>query len=124
LVADQDGEVVGHIAFSRVTIELRPDLRGVGLGPMAVLPAIQKKGIGSQLIRHGLERCRDLGCDYVVVLGHAEYYPRFGFIPASRFGIKCSWDVPDDVFMAMELRPEALSGVSGLVSYEPEFSEV
>ena len=123
LVAENDGELVGHIAFSPVTIESRRDLRGVGLGPMAVMPAMQKQQIGSQLIRAGLARCSEIGCDFAVVLGHAHYYPRFGFVPASHFGIKCFWPVPDDVFMAMELRPGSLVGVSDLALYEPEFSE-
>jgi putative acetyltransferase len=124
LVAEEDAQIVGHIAFSPVIIETHPDLLGFGLGPMAVLPTLQKKGLGSQLVRAGLERCRELECDYGVVLGHSEYYPRFGFMPASRFRLKCSWEVPDNVFMAIELRPGALSDVSGLVSYEPELSKV
>ena len=124
LVAENDGELVGHIAFSPVTIESRRDLRGVGLAPMSVIPVMQKQGVGSQLVREGLARCREIGCNYAVVLGHAGYYPRFGFVPASRFGITCSWNVPDDVFMAMELRAGTLAGVTGLALYEPEFNEV
>ena len=124
LVAENDGELVGHIAFSPVTIESRRDLRGVGLAPMSVIPGMQKQGVGSQLVREDLARCREIGCDYAIVLGHADYYPRFGFTPAREFGITCSWNVPDDVFMALELRAGSLAGVNGLALYEPEFNEV
>jgi putative acetyltransferase len=125
LVAERDGRLVGHIAFSSVRIEPEaPGLSGAGLGPMAVVPDLQKSGIGSLLVREGLDRCRRLGIDGVVVLGHPRYYPRFGFAPASRFGLRCEWTVPDEVFMAMELRPGALAGISGLARYEPEFEDV
>jgi putative acetyltransferase len=88
---------------------------------MAVEPSTQRQGIGTMLVRAGLDRCRELQYDFAVVLGHAEYYPRFGFAPASRFALRCSWPVPDEVFMALELRAGALASVSGLVTYEPEF---
>lgn len=125
LVAVEDERVVGHIAFSSASIEPKaPGLSGAGLGPMAVLPEVQRTGIGSQLVREGLDRCKQIGLSFVVVLGHPQYYPRFGFAPASRFGIRCTWTVPDEVFMAMELRPGALAGIRGLARYEPEFEDV
>ncbi len=124
LVAESGDELVGHIAFSLVSMASCPERRGVALDPMAVLPAMQKRGIGSALVRAGLDRCRDLGYDYAVVVGHPEYYPRFGFVPADRFGLSCTWPVPEDVFMALELRPDALAGAGGLVTYEAEFDEV
>ena len=123
LVAEDGDRVVGHIAFSRVSITTTPKLRGVGLGPMAVDPGSQRQGIGSMLVRAGLDRCRDMGYDYAVVLGHPEYYPRFGFVPASQHGITCTWEVPEGVFMALELRPQGLAGSSGLAMYETEFNE-
>lgn len=123
LVAVDGDRIVGHIAFSRVGIAANPKLRGVGLGPMAVLPDVQRHGIGSELARAGLDRCRDLGYDFAVVVGHPEYYPRFGFVPASKYGITSIWEVPEGVFMALELRPEGLAGVSGLAMYEREFDE-
>jgi predicted N-acetyltransferase YhbS len=123
LVAESGGEIVGHIAFSPVQIASTPTLRGAGLGPMAVVPRLQGLGIGSALARAGLDRCRELDLDFVVVLGHLRYYPRFGFSPASRFGLTCVWPVPEGVFMALELRPHSLAGVSGLATYEPEFDE-
>ncbi len=75
-------------------------------------------------MRMGLDQCRDLGHDAVVVLGHAEYYPRFGFLPANRYGLLCEYEVPEDVFMALELRAGALLGIGGLVRYQPEFRDV
>jgi putative acetyltransferase len=123
LVAEEDGVLVGHIAFSAVRLESHPQVRGVGLGPMAVIPSMQRQEIGSDLVVTGLERCRTLGYHYVVVLGHPQYYPRFGFLSAQRYGITCSWEVPEGVFMVLELTPGALAGVSGLAQYEPEFNE-
>jgi len=75
------------------------------------------------MIVEALEMCRKAGHDCVVVLGHAEYYPRFGFVPASRFGLRCEFGVPDEVFMAIELRDGVLSEHKGLVRYQPEFNE-
>lgn len=124
LVADDNGVIVGHIMFSAVTLSGHPDLKVMGLGPMAVMPEHQRKGIGSALVRAGLEHCKRLGFVAVVVLGHAEYYPRFGFSPAARFGIRSEYDVPDDVFMAVELQPAALSGKTGTVKYHAAFASV
>jgi putative acetyltransferase len=122
LVADADGAIVGHILFSPVTIAARDDLAVMGLAPMAVLPSRQRAGIGSTLVRAGLDRCRALARRAVVVLGHPAFYPRFGFVPASRFALRCEYDVPDDVFMAMELQPDALKSAHGLVRFHPAFS--
>jgi putative acetyltransferase len=125
LVAEVEGLVVGHILFSPVEIEgLNSNATGVGLAPMAVLPTHQRSGLGSELVLAGLARCRELGELRIVVLGHPEYYPRFGFVPASTFGISSDYDVPDEVFMAQELEPGALDGVSGTVHYRPEFGEL
>ena len=96
----------------------------MGLGPMAVAPEHQRAGVGSALIRAGLDACRALDRSAVVVLGHATYYPRFGFVPASTFGLACEYDVPDEVFMALELVPCALSDVSGTTRYSPAFSDL
>jgi putative acetyltransferase len=124
LVADDGHAIVGHILFSPVTLLAHPELTVMGLAPMAVLPAHQRHGVGSALVRAGLERCAELGAGAVIVLGHATYYPRFGFAPASRFGIGCEYDVPDEVFMALEIRPGALAGKSGTIRYHAAFAEV
>lgn len=124
LVAEVGPKVVGHILFSPVEVEQANGKRVVGLAPMAVAPDHQRQGIGNQLVREGLARCRAAGIDGVVVLGHAEYYPPFGFVPAVRFGLRCEYDVPADVFMAIELTPGALRGVSGLVRYHAAFATV
>ena len=122
LVAVQDNEIVGHIAFSPVSIESEhTSFKAISLAPMAIQPAHQRKGIGSQLVRAGLEECRRIGHELVVVLGHPAYYPRFGFVPASTYGIKSEYDVPDEAFMVLELRQGAFSGRSGIVKYQPEF---
>lgn len=125
LVALSGDEVVGHICFSPVSIEFEGDsFAAMGLAPLAVLPDYQNKGIGSELVWAGLEACKLLGHKVVVVLGHSHYYPRFGFIPASRLGIRSEYDVADDVFMVTELAAGALGGRKGLVRYHPEFSKV
>jgi putative acetyltransferase len=89
---------------------------------MAVLPEHQRQGIGSQLVEAGNRRLRQAGCPCILVVGHADYYPRFGFRPAHTLGIQCQWEVPDDVFMVLVLDPAKMQGASGLANYRPEFS--
>lgn len=129
LVAETRLEPVGHILFTRVHIrddktEKDAGFEILGLGPMAVLPDHQWQGIGSLLVETGLALCKRRECPAVVVLGHPEYYPRFGFKPANRFKIKSEYDVADEVFMARELTAGALKGVKGTAHYHREFAGV
>jgi putative acetyltransferase len=124
LVAQDGGSIDGHILFSRVSLTGREPLPILGLAPLAVRPDRQRQGIGSQLVRAGLDAGRQTGAGAVVVVGHARFYPRFGFVPASRFGLTCEYDVPDEVFMALELVPGFFAGQGGLVQYHPAFAEL
>ncbi len=124
LVAMDAETVVGHIMFSPVSLSGHPDLDIMGLAPMAVAPEYQRKGIGSALVRAGLDRCKQLNFGAVVVLGHSKYYPGFGFSPSMRFGIGCEYEVPEEVFMALELLPGYLRGASGTIKYHAAFSNV
>ena len=125
LVAESDGRIVGHIFFSPVTIANDGrEVRGMGLAPMALEPGLQRRGIGSRLVEAGLETLRRQACPFVIVLGHPEYYPRFGFAPASEHGLACQWEgVPDEAFMAVILDEEAMAGVTGVARYRDEFDE-
>lgn len=124
LVAETEGAVVGHILFSPVSLAEQSHVNIMGLGPMAVLPQHQRQGIGSALVREGLQLCRQLGCHAVVVLGHAHYYPRFGFVSAAGYALRSEYDVPDDVFMVVELEAGALHGAAGLIRYDEAFASV
>ena len=119
------GRVAGHIAFSAATLEAYSVVFPVmALGPMAVRPDRQRRGIGSALVRAGLAALHQAGHDLVVVVGHPAFYPRFGFIPARPRGLLCEYPVPDEVFMVAELTPGALRGRRGLVRYAAEFAAV
>ncbi len=123
LVAEIENQLAGHILFSPVTIEgIESTPSGLGLAPLAVLPGFQRLGIGAGLVVAGIERLRTENCPWVAVLGHPTYYPKFGFVPASRYGLQCEYGVPDEVFMVLELAEGMLRGHSGTVKYQPEFS--
>jgi len=116
LVADAEGDLVGHILFTPVKLSGQDRLRLMGLAPMAVTPTRQGCGTGSALVTAGIAACRESGVNGLVVLGHPGYYPRFGFTAASRFGIDSEYDVPDDVFMAMELIAGVFKNRTGRIS--------
>jgi len=123
LIATHDDRIVGHILFAPVTISDAPEtVRAVGLAPMSVLPEYQNQGIGSRLVRDGLAACKEAGFDIVVVLGHIDYYPRFGFTPAADYGLENEYGATD-AFMALALREGALEGIGGLVRFAAEFRE-
>lgn len=124
LVYEDSGEVVGHIMFSPVVVDGLSEKLVMGLAPMAVLPERQRVGIGSKLVTAGLQECEKIGVCAVVVLGHIEYYPRFGFRPSSEYGFRSEYDVPSEAFMALELTPGALSGAHGLARYSDLFQEI
>jgi putative acetyltransferase len=122
LVSEDREAIVGHVMFSPVSLTGHPDIKIMGLGPVAVSPEHQHKGVGSALVTAGLEKCKALGFGAAIVLGHSTYYPRFGFIPSIRYGIRCEYDVPEDVFMVIELQPGFLQGATGIIKYHPAFN--
>jgi putative acetyltransferase len=125
MVATDNNQVVAHVLFTEAVVtEAHSQFRALGLGPMAVLPSYQRRGIGSRLLECALDKCREVDYDAVVVIGHPEFYPRFGFVPAKLKGIRCEFDVPDEAFMVLELREDTLAGRTGVVKYQPEFLEV
>ncbi|HUV79958.1 MAG TPA: N-acetyltransferase [Candidatus Bathyarchaeia archaeon] len=125
LVTVQNNRVVGHILFSPITIESpETSVDALALAPMAVVPDFQNKGIGTKLVKHGLEACKKLGYTIVIVVGHPEYYPRLGFKPAREYGIEAPFEVPDDAFLVCELFSGALKKVRGMVKYSPAFDSV
>lgn len=126
LVAVKDGEIIGHILFSRIFIETNEgEIPTIGLAPMAVKPEFQGIGIGLELVKAGLQACRELGYPHVFVLGHPNFYPKFGFVPSqSSFGIECPFPVGDPYFMAIELKNDSLKDIKGRVKYPPAFETV
>ena len=122
LVAEVEDTIVGHIAFSPVTIQAaKTELIGAGLAPVAVLPKWQRRGVGAQLIRAGLSASEAAGCGFIVVLGEPDYYRRFGFKKTSFWGVNNVYGV-DEPFMALELRPDSIQ--PGLALYAPEFANL
>jgi putative acetyltransferase len=123
LVAVDSDRLVGHILFSPVVIECEGwTISGMGLAPMAVLPEYQRRGIGTALVHAGVRALNERRCPFVIVLGHAGYYPRFGFERASRYAIRSQWEgVPDEAFMVLMLDKAAMQNVSGIARYRAEF---
>lgn len=124
LVAEIDNKIVGHILFTKINIESNKEsFESLALAPLSVLLDYQNKGIGKALMNYGLEVAKNLGYESVVVLGHENYYPKFGFKKASEFDIKPPFEVPDEAFMALELNENGLKNVSGVVKYSNAFFE-
>jgi putative acetyltransferase len=122
LVATDGDRVIGHIAFSPVTIgDENLSLKAVGLAPVAVLPEYQRQGIGSQLIEIGIEKCHKTGQNVIFVLGNPAFYSRFGFVAAATYGIRYEGDVPPEAFMVKELSPGILANSQGVAHYQLEF---
>lgn len=119
LVADSDGALHGHIGYSRLRIERDEGaLHCAALAPVSVLPAFQRKGTGGALIKAGNARCLDIGCTAIIVLGHADYYPRFGFSAEIAKSLSAPFAGPS--FMALEFQPGALKS-GGRVRYAKAF---
>lgn len=123
---DDPARIVGHILFSPVSVQgSGPSARGMGLGPMAVLPSAQRKGVGAQLVKEGVATLNEEGWPFVILVGHPDYYPRFGFEPASRYKLYGPWPgLPDEAFMVRVLDPVSMAGVSGKVHCRPEFGDL
>ena len=123
LVAEEGTQLIGHILLSPVSLTGQTHAIA-GLAPMAVLPEWQGKGVGSCLVTEGLKYCIEAGYIAVVVLGHPNYYQRFGFVPASSFNIKSEYKVPDEAFMLKELEPSALTEIQGVIKYHEAFEKI
>jgi len=120
LVAEEAGRIVGHILFTKIKIG---NETGLALAPLSVLPEYQKRGIGQALIIKGHEIATELGYKYSVVLGSERYYPKTGYIPAEKYGIKAPFEVPTENFMAYDLQGNS-DKLNGIVEYAKEFFEV
>jgi putative acetyltransferase len=123
LVAEIEQEIVGHAILTQVMLMPSvPGLRMLGLGPVAVRPPVRRRGIGSALVRQAIGTAEAEGWQAVVVLGEPQYFSRFGFVPAQRFGLATEFRAPADSFLVLELGRGTLDGVRGVVRYQPEFS--
>lgn len=124
LVAEVGSILVGHILLTRVKIiGEQNEFESLALAPMSVLPAYQKMGIGSKLIKHAHSKARDLGYKSIVLIGHETYYPKFGYRLAQNFNIRFPFDAPFENCMVLELVEHGLQHVHGIVEYPSEFME-
>lgn len=125
LIAEVDGRILGHALFSEVTVEQDTgECRALSLGPIAVFPDHQSRGIGTALMEAGHQRGREMGYPFVVLIGHPWYYPRFGYVPARQHGLETIWDAPDEVFMVCELQPGSLKHAAGRIRYPVPFQQL
>lgn len=124
LVAEVNDEIAGYILLTQILINSATEQHvALALAPVAVLPKYQNQGIGSLLINEAHKRAKKLGYKAVVVLGYEHYYPRFGYKRANNYNISLSFEVPPENVMALELFPDSLKGVNGIVVYDPCFYE-
>jgi len=125
LIAEMNNKIIGHIFFSSVKIEGHAEIiDGMGLAPMAVLPEYQKQGIGKMLVNEGISILKSQLIPYIIVLGHEDYYPRFGFEIASKYGLQSQWDeVPDEAFMILVFNHDMMKNVRGIAKYREEWNE-
>lgn len=124
MVAEIEGEVVGHILLTKIKIKNElTEFDSLALAPVSVLPRFQGKGIGGQLILESHKKAKELGHKSIVLLGHDKYYPRFGYEQADKYGIELPFEVPKENCMVIELVENGLTGVRGMVAYPKEFSE-
>ncbi|MBS5936908.1 GNAT family N-acetyltransferase [Clostridium sp.] len=122
LIAEEENKILGHVLLTKALIKGESiSYETLALAPLAVLPEYQKSGIGKILMNKVIERARELGYKSIVVLGHENYYPKFGFEKASKYGVKAPFEVPDEAYMILELSPGSLNGVSGIVEYSKAF---
>lgn len=123
LVAEMNNKIVGHLLLSKAKVEDQNEEHTViVLAPIAVKPDLQKQGIGSSLIKEGIRRCKELGYELILLIGHPSYYPRLGFQPARKFGLELKqFEVPDEVFMVCEVREGALQKIKGELKYPKAF---
>jgi putative acetyltransferase len=124
LLAELDGKVIGHVLLSHMHHEAA-DWEGklLALGPISVEPPFQRRGIGSALMQAAAIRAREMGFAAILLIGHPTYYPRFGFRPASTWGLRFQYIVPDEAAMALELLPGSLEGSAGQIRYSPAFPD-
>ena len=124
LVAEMDNKIVGYILLTKLIIRTdNAEIPSLSLAPISVHPDFQRKGIGGMLINKVHFIARELGFQSVILVGHPDYYPRFGYRKASEFGVSFPFDAPDDACMAMELSENALKNANGVVEYPKEFWE-
>lgn len=119
VAAGAEGRILGHIILTPATVEAAGrTVQGMGLGELAVLPDLQRQGIGTQLGTAAIAALRAAGCPFVIVVGHAKYYPRFGFRPGSQLGLRCQWEkVPDANFMALILDEALMRDAAGVARF-------
>lgn len=124
LVAEVNGEVVGHILLTKIQIKNdHESFESLALAPVSVKPSHQKRGIGGELINKSHNIAKELGYKSIILLGHAEYYPKFGYQLCSRYGIKIPFAAPEENCLVLELVKDGLKGVTGIVEYAKEFYE-